>query len=78
MRLRVGRQRASRISLWAELQSVWHTREKDKQPATSSALVQDLHNSKNVFNKDACVSTVAAKITEISFLESIQSKSTAK
>lgn len=78
MRLRVGRQRASRISLWAELRSVWHTREKDKQPAMSSALVQDLHNSKNIFNKDACASTVAAKITEISFLESIQSKSTVK
>lgn len=77
-RLWVRGQIASRIHWLDELQSVWHTREKDKQPAMSSALVQHLPKSKNIFNKDACVNTVAAKITEISFLESKQSKSTVK
>ena len=74
-RLQAERQTASRTGLLAELQSIWHTREKDKQPATSSALVQHLHKSRTIF-KDACVSTLAIKVTDTSFLESVQSKST--
>lgn len=65
--VRLGRETASRVSLMAELQTVWRTREKDKQPAMGSVLVQHLHKSKTIFSENACASTAATDIiTELS------------